>query len=84
MKKLFASIIALGIMGTATLASAAEMSGRVMTTDETTNTIIMENGTVLELSGDLSVKGLAPGTEVVVTYDEKDGKNLVTDIAPAS
>ncbi len=84
MKKLLASVIALGLIGAATMANAAEMTGRVMTTDEATNTIIMENGTVLELAGGLSVKDLAPGTEVVVTYDEKDGKNLVTDIAPAS
>ncbi|MEH6629336.1 MAG: DUF1344 domain-containing protein [Halopseudomonas aestusnigri] len=84
MKKLFASVIALGLISAATMANATEMTGRVMTTDEATNTIIMENGTVLELAGGLSVKDLAPGTEVVVTYDEKDGKNLVTDIAPAS
>ncbi len=84
MKKLLSCVFALGLLGAATLANAAEMTGRVMTTDEATNTIIMENGTILELTGGLSVKGLAPGTEVVVTYDEKDGKNLVTDIAPAS
>ncbi|WP_419903398.1 DUF1344 domain-containing protein [Kiloniella sp.] len=84
MNKFIAGIIALGLLGSVSAASAAEMTGRVMTTDEATNTIIMENGTVLELAGGLSVKGLAPGTEVVVTYDEKDGKNMVTDIAPAS
>ena len=84
MNTLITGAIALGLLATATVANASEMTGRVMTTDPATNTVIMEDGTVLELVNGLSVQDLAPGTKVVVTYDEKDGKNMVTDIAPAS
>ncbi|WP_299380656.1 DUF1344 domain-containing protein [uncultured Kiloniella sp.] len=84
MKKLISSVIALGLIASASIASAAEMTGRVMTADPATNTIVLENGTVMELIDGLTVEGLEPGTEVVLTYDEKEGKNLVTNIAPAS
>ena len=84
MNKLLLASCALGLLGVASLANAAEVAGRVVTTDPASNTIVMEDGTVLQLPENQTVEGLAPGTEIIVTFDEQDGKNMVTDIKPAS
>ena len=59
---------------------AADMEGKLHSVDATERTVILDNGTKLWLSDAVVVDSLKEGTEVKVSYEEKDGKPVATMI----
>ena len=59
---------------------AADMEGKLHSVDATERTVTLDNGTKLWLSDAVVVDSLKEGTEVKVSYEEKDGKPVATMI----
>ena len=62
-------------------AFAAELSGTVATVDADARMLVLESGETFMLGDEISLEGLAPGTQVVVTYE--DGTTTATAVTPA-
>jgi hypothetical protein len=75
-----AAVLALG-----TMASAAEISGKVQAVDPGGKSITLDNGTTLMIPATAKVdkKALMPGAEVKASYQEKDGMKVVNSIQVA-
>jgi Cu/Ag efflux protein CusF len=78
MKKLIAPIAALAFMFSAGIATADEAAGKITAVDA--QTLVLEDGTTFTIGEGVSTEGLEPGTEVTVSYEEKDGQMVVTDV----
>lgn len=61
-------------------ALAADMEGKVQSVDASERTITLDNGTKIWLAEGVAVDSLAPGTEVMVSYEERDGKAIATSV----
>lgn len=59
---------------------AAEMEGKIQTIDTSDRTIVLDNGTTLSVSEGVSLDTLKQGTDVKVSYEERDGKNVATSV----
>ena len=82
MNKLIAPIAALAFVFSAATAFAEEAAGKVAAVDAAT--LILEDGQTFTISEGVSTEGLEPGTEVTVSYEEKDGQMVATEVAPAN
>ena len=81
MNKFLAILAAAFILTHAGIASAAEASGKVMTIDDATRTIVLEDGTAVTVPAAISLDGLKPGATVTIAYEVDGGKNVATDVA---
>jgi Protein of unknown function (DUF1344) len=74
------AVLALG-----TIASAAEVSGKVQAVDPGGKSITLDNGTMLMIPASAKVdkKALAPGAEVKASYEEKNGMKVVNSLQVA-
>jgi Protein of unknown function (DUF1344) len=72
-----AAVLALG-----TMASAAEISGKVQAVDPAGKSITLDNGTTLMIPATAKVdkKALTPGADVKASYQEKDGMKVVNSL----
>jgi len=72
-----AAVLALG-----TMASAAEISGKVQAVDPGGKSITLDNGTTLMIPATAKVdkKALMPGADVKVSYEEKGGQKVVNSL----
>ena len=79
---LVVAIAVIALTGAAWVASAAEIEGTVKTVDTSGQIVTLEDGTTLVLAA--TSKGdrqaLRPGAHVKASFDEKDGKKMVTMI----
>jgi cold shock CspA family protein len=83
MKKYLAPLSAALFALSLSAAQADEAGGKVVMLDEATGTITLEDGTAFVLSEGVSMDGLEPGTEVTVSYEQKDDGSLVaTEVMP--
>jgi ABC-type proline/glycine betaine transport system substrate-binding protein len=85
-KMLKASALALvAVLALGTMASAAEMSGKVQAVDPAGKSITLDNGTTLMIPATAKVdkKALMPGADVKVSFDEKSGQKIVTSLQVA-
>ena len=64
-----------------TAAFAGEVQGVVAQVDPDARMLMLESGETFALAEDISVEGLEPGTQVVVTFE--DGTTNATSVAPA-
>lgn len=78
MNKPIALLAASCFLLAAAAAQADEVSGTIAIVDS--YTLILEDGTVFWLDEKVSVEGLQAGSEVTVSYEEKDGQVVVTGI----
>jgi Cu/Ag efflux protein CusF len=64
------------------VAWAADIEGKVKTWDPATKMITLEDGTQLSVAADAKMMGdqVKEGSTVKASYDEKDGKKVVTQI----
>jgi len=73
--------LALLIAAVAPLAAfAADMEGKVQSVDTGERTFTLENGTKIWLADGVAVESIKEGTEVTVSYDERDGKPVATAV----
>ena len=72
-----AAVLALG-----TMASAAEISGKVQAVDPAGKSITLDNGTTLMIPATAKVdkKALMPGADVKASYEEKGGQKVVNSL----
>ena len=68
----------------ASSAFAEEAAGKIAAVDETTGTVVLEDGTAFAIQDGVSMDGLAPGTEVTVSYEDQGGLLVATEIAPSN
>ena len=59
---------------------AEEVSGKIQKVDAGDRTIVLEDGTQLWLAEAVSADILKEGATVKASYEEKDGKKVVTEI----
>ena len=78
MKKLATTVAAIAMLGFATVAHAAETSGRIASAEG--GMLILEDGSAFVLAEGVSLDGLQPGTPVTVSYEEKDGQMVATAV----
>jgi hypothetical protein len=81
MNRILLTLTALGFLGYAGLADAAEASGKVMAVDNATRTIVLEDGTAFTVPDSIPIDGLKPGAMVKIAYDVNGDKNVATDVA---
>ena len=82
MRYVIGAFLALAIFGSAGLADAAEITGKLAAMDG--NRIMLEDGTIFVLAQGGSAEGLTPGATVVITYEEKDGQMVAAAITPSN
>ena len=72
---------AAAVLALVSAAFAGEMSGVIANVDPDARTLVLESGETFTIGEEVVLDGLAPGTQVVVTYD--DGTTNATAITPA-
>jgi len=84
MKYLIGPVAAIALFFSIPMASAEEMTGTIAQVDAAQGVIILDSGEQFRLAEGVSTDGLAPGTEVTVSYQEQDnGEKVVDQIQPA-
>jgi outer membrane lipoprotein SlyB len=79
----FAVIAALcAVFAIAVPVLAAEVEGKIQSVNATERTITLDNGSTLVLAEGLSADSLKEGDEVKVSFDEREGKQVVTSVDP--
>ena len=64
----------------AAAAWAGEIEGTIQKLDPAERTFVLDNGTQLWLAEGLSMENLKEGATVKASYEERDGKNVVTTL----
>lgn len=82
MNKLFAPVAALAFVFSAAVAHADEATGTVASVDS--YNLILEDGTTFTLGEGVMIENLQPGAEVTVSYEERDGQMVATEVAPSN
>ncbi len=84
MKKILAPVAALAFALSISAAQADEAAGKIASVDPAQGTIVLEDGTAFTVMEGLSMEGLEPGTDVLVSFEDKDGQLVATEVAPAN
>ena len=64
----------------ATAAWAGDVEGKIQSVDTSDRVIVLEDGTKLWVAEGLSMDTLKEGKKVKASFDERDGKNVLTSI----
>lgn len=83
MKNLLAALTAVLFLGSVGAALADEAKGKIQAVDPAARTIQMEDGTIFTVAEGVAMDALQPGTEVAVSFEDKDGQKTATAVAPA-
>ncbi|HEX9770888.1 MAG TPA: DUF1344 domain-containing protein [Kiloniellales bacterium] len=84
MNKLVAPFAALAFVFSIAIAQADETAGKVAAVDPSSGSLILEDGSTFTIAEGVSMEGLEPGTEVTVSFEEKDGQLIATEVAPSN
>jgi Cu/Ag efflux protein CusF len=71
-----AILLALSVAG----AYAADTAGKVQSIDRDERMIVLDDGTKLWIAEGVPMDNLKEGAQVQASYEERDGKNVVTDL----
>ncbi|HTK91191.1 MAG TPA: DUF1344 domain-containing protein [Verrucomicrobiae bacterium] len=82
MLKAVALGVLVALLAVGTVASAAEIKGKVQAVDPAGKSITLDNGTTLMIPASAKVdkKALAPGAEVKASYEDKNGMKMVQSL----
>jgi len=83
MRTFLATITGLSMLALASVASAADATGKISAIDSENQQVTLDNGMSFTLSEDASIEGLKVGDEVTVTYEQQEGQNVASQLAPA-
>jgi Cu/Ag efflux protein CusF len=64
----------------ASAAFAADAEGEITKIDADKGTITLTDGKTYKLPGEFDVASLKEGMDIVLSYDEVDGENLIADM----
>ena len=59
---------------------AADVAGKIKSVDMTEKSFVLEDGTKVWVGEGMPIEKLKEGSEVMTSYDEKDGKNVATSV----
>ena len=79
MKKVLMAVVAL-LLVLPLVALAEDVSGKIQSIDTSERAIVLEDGTKLWLAEGLPIDNLKEGARVKASYEERDGKKVVTSI----
>jgi Cu/Ag efflux protein CusF len=68
------------LLAIAPFAAAAEIEGKIQSVDSSDRTIVLDDGTKVSVADSVSMDELKEGTDVKVSYEEKDGRNVATSV----
>jgi cold shock CspA family protein len=71
-----ALLLALSVLG----AAAAEIEGTVKMVDQTERAFVLDDGTKIWVAEGLSMDEIKEGAKVKASYEERDGKNVATNV----
>jgi hypothetical protein len=77
MRKILGIALAL-VLGLSLAAWAGDVAGKVQSVDTGERMITLEDGTKLWISEGLAIDSLKEGAKVKASFEERDGKNVVT------
>ncbi len=83
MKKIVGIALALLLAVSVVGAWAADIEGKVQQVDAGDRTVVLDNGTKLWIAEGLGMERLKEGASVKASYEERDGKNVVTQMEVA-
>ncbi len=83
MKKTIAALSAIAMLGCAGTALADEITGTVVAADPATRMIQLDDGAIYSVSEAVAFDALQPGVVVMVSYEEMNGENVITEVVPA-
>jgi hypothetical protein len=83
MKKILLAVSTVAFLGSAGMALAEDVSGKIQAVDPAARTIQLEDGTIFTAAEGVALDTLTPGTEVTVSYEETDGQKTATSVMPA-
>jgi hypothetical protein len=78
MKRIMGLTLATLLWVSVAAVSAAEISGKVQALDAGERVVVLDNGTKLWVAEGLPMDKLKEGAEVRASYEERDGKNVIT------
>jgi uncharacterized protein DUF1344 len=84
MRKALGIAVALLLVLSAVTVWAADIEGKVQRVDSTDRVIVLEDGTKLWGAEGLAMDNLKEGAKVKASYEERDGKNVMTSITEVS
>ncbi len=73
----FALVIALALVG-ALGALAGETAGKIQSVDMSDRAVVLDDGTKLWVAEGLSLEQLREGARIKASFEERDGRNIVT------
>ena len=79
MKKIVGLTCAL-VLGLSMVAGAGEVTGKIQAVDSAERVITLDDGTKLWIAEGVSIDNLREGARVKASYEERDGKNVVTSL----
>jgi Protein of unknown function (DUF1344) len=79
MKKIAVVVVAL-LLAVPAVALAGEASGKIQSVMSADRMIVLEDGTKLWIAEGISIDNLKEGAKVKASYEERDGKSVVTSI----
>ena len=84
MKRSFAVVTAVALLGLSAAAGADEASGRIEAMDVQSRTILLDDGNAYVLSEGIAIESLQPGNEIKVSYEEEGGQKVVKEVTAAN
>ena len=78
MAKWLCAAVTILLMFSVVGAWAAEMEGKIQTFDASDRTMVLDNGMRVIVADGVAIEGLREGSEVKVTFEERDGRNVAT------
>ena len=84
MTRVLGALSAIAFLCSVGAAYADEMAGTVQSWEEDTRTIVLEDGTSFAVSEAVSMEGIEPGDEVLVSFEEQDDQMTATEIKEMS
>ena len=81
MKKALGLVAAFGLVLSASAAGAGETWGKITAVDPKSGTFTLADGTQVTVS-DQQLGGFTLGDNVTMSYEIKDGKKVITNVAP--
>ena len=79
MKKAFGFVVAAALLSSVSMAAAEETQGQIKEIDRANQSFTLADGTQLSLAAH-QLAELAPGDHVLMSYEMKDGKKVVTAV----
>lgn len=83
MNRILVALSAVGFMVAAGAALAEDAKGKIQAVDPAARTLQLEDGTIFTVAEGVAMDALQPGTEVTVSFEEKDGQKEAMAVTPA-